>query len=295
MELSQELSRARDSNAYWNHAVQVFSRNSRDVPSALFYSIEADTSSQDSITTDGATDSQYQFKLRRSLGSVENPFSGIDRLDLRDSQGTIKLFKKAMVADLPVTVDLFADPEAQELAKALQPQGSSDECKLAVICPLHPPSSRETVLGFMVLGLNPRTPYNKAYSQFVYEAARLISASLTSLILHEKDIGRREKAITTAELIKTELRQQLVESQLEADRGHAKFERFAERSNVGIFIIDMKAQGAYSYRNEAWFGICGTEDASLGLDDAWAAIVDDEFIAFGRTMFEKLQTTKEPQ
>lgn len=70
----------------------------------------------------------------------------------------------------------------------------------------------------------PRRPYDKAYSHFVHEAARLVSASLTSLILHEKDIGRREKAINTAELIKTELRQQLAESQLEADRGHTKFQ-----------------------------------------------------------------------
>lgn len=74
------------------------------------------------------------------------------------------------------------------------------------------------------LSAGPRRPYDKAYSQFVYEAARLVSAPLTSLILHEKDIGRREKAITTAELIKTELRQRLAESQLEADRGHTKFQ-----------------------------------------------------------------------
>ena len=74
------------------------------------------------------------------------------------------------------------------------------------------------------LSAGPRRSYDKAYSQFVNEATRLVSASLTSLILHEKDIGRREKAITTAELIKTELIQQLAESQLEADRGHTKFQ-----------------------------------------------------------------------
>ena len=154
MELSQELPRARDSNAYWDHAVQVFSRNSKDVPSALFYSIETDSSSQDSTGTDGTADIQYQCKLRRSIGSVKNPFASIDRLDLRKSHGTIKHFKKAIIADQPVTVDLLQDPEAQDLAKALLPQGSGDVCKLAVICPLHPSSSKETILGFMVFGLS---------------------------------------------------------------------------------------------------------------------------------------------
>jgi hypothetical protein len=154
MELSQELPRARNSNAYWDHAVQVISRNSKDVPSALFYSTETDGSSQDSTGIDGTADSQYQCKLRRFIGSVENPFASIDRLDLRKSHGTIKLFKKAIIADQPVTVDLLQDPDAQDLAKALQPQGFGDVCKLAVICLLHPPSSKETILGFMVLGLS---------------------------------------------------------------------------------------------------------------------------------------------
>ncbi|KAF1926105.1 uncharacterized protein M421DRAFT_224907 [Didymella exigua CBS 183.55] len=295
MELSQELPRARDSNAYWDHAVQVFSRNSKDVSSALFYSTEADTSSQDSTTIDSATDSQYQCKLRRSIGAIGNPVSRIDKLDLREFEGTIKLFKKAIIADLPITVDLLADPDAQDLAKALRPQGSDDVCKLAVICPLHLPSSKETILGFMVIGLSPRRPYDKAYSQFIYEAARLVSASLTSLILHEKDIGRREKAITTAELIKTELRQQLAESQLEVDRGHTKFQRFAERSNIGIFILNM--DGVYSYRNEAWYNIlCSNEDTSyIELEQVWNDLIDNEYIASGQAMFEALAATKEAQ
>lgn len=154
MELSQELPKARDSNAYWDHAVEVFSRNSKDVTSALFYCTDTDTSSQDSTGADEFIDSQYQCKLRRSIGSTHHPFASIDRLDLRDSHGIIKLFKKAIVSDLPLVVDILGDPEAQDLAKSLQPEGSVEKCRTAVICPLHPPSSKETILGFMVLGLS---------------------------------------------------------------------------------------------------------------------------------------------
>jgi hypothetical protein len=57
----------------------------------------------------------------------------------------------------------------------------------------------------------------------------------------------------------------------------------------------MKMQGTYSYRNEAWFDICGTQDQSLALGDVWAALVDDEFIAVGKNKFDALATTKEPQ
>jgi PAS domain-containing protein len=32
-----------------------------------------------------------------------------------------------------------------------------------------------------------------------------------------------------------------------------RFQRFAERADIGIFILDM--DGVYSYRNEAWYSI----------------------------------------
>ena len=51
--------------------------------------------------------------------------------------------------------------------------------------------------------VGPRRPYDQDHSQFVHETTRTVFASLTSLILHEEDIRRRER---TAELVKTELR-----------------------------------------------------------------------------------------
>jgi hypothetical protein len=113
------------------------------------------------------------------------------------------------------------------------------------------------------------------------------------MILHEEDIGRRERAITTAELIKTELRQQLAESQKEADRGHSKFQRFAERSNIGIFILDM--EGVYSYRNEAWYDILSPDNRVIVLEEAWETLVDEDYVAIGQAKFEALAITKEPQ
>lgn len=72
--------------------------------------------------------------------------------------------------------------------------------------------------------VGPRRPYDQEYSQFNLVASRLVSATLASMVLHEEDINRRERAISTAEFIKSELRQQLLESQKEADRGHSKFQ-----------------------------------------------------------------------
>jgi hypothetical protein len=158
LELSQELPRALDSEIFWEHAIRVISRNAKDVPFALFYSTETNESNGDSTPE---TNDQYQCTLRGSIGLLENPPHSLEELDLQQDRGVIKYFKQAVLADKPIVIDLVEDPEAFQLAQSVQPHTSGDTCKLAVICPLHPPSSKNTVLGFMVLGLSqqPRIIY----------------------------------------------------------------------------------------------------------------------------------------
>jgi hypothetical protein len=54
----------------------------------------------------------------------------------------------------------------------------------------------------MVIGLNPRRPFNEDYLEFILVSSRLLSTSLTSILLHEEDIGRRERTIANAEAMK---------------------------------------------------------------------------------------------
>lgn len=154
LDLSQELPRARDSDTYWENAVQVFSRNTRDVPSALFYSSDNDNQDAGSVATTSATGDQYHFLLRGCVGSSEAYTTNLARLDLRQDHGTVECFKKAVTAQKPIVVKFSEDPGASELAQWIRSQVDGDACKGIVICPLHPPSSKDTILGFMVLGLS---------------------------------------------------------------------------------------------------------------------------------------------
>ncbi|KAJ4321254.1 hypothetical protein N0V94_002993 [Neodidymelliopsis sp. IMI 364377] len=155
------------------------------------------------------------------------------------------------------------------------------------------PYFKQALIARQPIVMNPRRPYDQDYSQFVLVANRVLSASLASIILHEEDIRRREHAISTAEIIKSDLRKQLLESQKAADRNHAKFTRFAERSDIGIFVINM--EGVYTYRNDAWYTILNPDDRDLDLEDAWGALVDDEYIAAGQDRFGTLMETKQHQ
>jgi len=191
--------------------------------------------------------------LQGSVGLPKHSPTGPLRLDLKEDHGFAPYFRRAMAAREPITVIFEEDPAAAALVRDIDWKGFGDPCRAAAICPLNPTSSKDNILGFMVIGLNPRRPYNDDYHQFILIATRLLSTSLTSILLHEEDIGRRERTIANAEAMKLELKQQLAETQKEVERSALKFQRFAERADIGIFILDM--DGVYSYRNEAWYSI----------------------------------------
>jgi PAS domain-containing protein len=252
-----------------------------------------DISTDSASNTTRFSESNQECTLRGSIGLPEGSPAGPAILDLRQNYGFTSYFHQAITAREPVTVQFDEGSAAAELVRDVNWQGFGEPARAAVICPLNPTSSRDNVLGFIVIGLNPRRPYDDGYHQFILVASRLLSTSLTSIILHEEEIGRRERTIANSEAMKLELRHQLLETQKEVERSELKFQRFAERADIGIYIINR--DGVFQYRNDAWYNILAPADHDLDLNQAWDDLVDDEYIALGRARFAKLRETKSHQ
>jgi PAS domain-containing protein len=293
LELSEEIPTARNSDTYWNVATEVLSRNDKDMPFVLLYSAEADSHGSASSRTRFSDTNQQHCKLKGSFGLPKGSPAGPEHLDFQQDHGFTPYFRQALTARKPIIIHFDQDPVAAELVRGVEWQGFGDPCRAAAICPLNPTSSRDNILGFLVMGLNPRRPFNDTGFQFIQVASRLLSTSLTSILLHEEDIGRQERTIATAEAMKFQLRQQLTQSQLESERNLTKFRRFAERADVGIFLIGM--DGVYSYRNEAWYEMLCPGNRDIDLATAWGEVVDDEYIDSGQAKFQQLIETKEHQ
>jgi PAS domain-containing protein len=293
LELSEEVPRARNTDTYWTLATEVLSRNDKDIPFALLYSAEADGNGSESSRTRFSDTNSQHCTLRGSFGLPKNSPAGPKHLDFQQDHGFTPYFRQALTARKPILLRFDQDPVAAELVQNVDWQGFGDPCRAAAICPLNPTSSRDNILGFMVVGLNPRRPFNEDYLKFILVSSRLLSTSLTSILLHEEDIGRRERTIENAEAMKSQLKQQLTQSQQESERNFLKFKRFAERADIGIFIIGM--DGVYSYRNEAWYDILSPEDRNLSLGDAWGTLVDGEQIPMGKSRFAECIETKTHQ
>ncbi|KAH4000151.1 hypothetical protein HBI81_052540 [Parastagonospora nodorum] len=290
--LSEEIPRARNTSSYWDLATKVLSRNDKDIPFALLYSSEDDSSDTASSTTRFSGNDQ-RCTLRGSFGVPKDSPAGPVQIDFSQDHGFTPYFRQAVAARKPIVVSFDDGSVAADLVRGIDWQGFGDPCRAAVICPLNPTSSKDNILGFMVIGLNPRRPYDKDYHHFILVASRLLSTCLTSILLHEEDINRRERTIANAEAMRLELRQQLSETQKEVERSVLKFQRFAERADIGIFILDM--DGVYSYRNQAWFDILAPKTRDIELSDAWDALIDEQHVPLGQAKFEALMETKQHQ
>jgi PAS domain-containing protein len=286
LSLSGELPRARGSDSYWALATEILSRNDKDIPFALLYS----TDMVDDMSV-LHTDSGRKCTLRGSFGLPEGSIAAPAQLSLEEDSGFAPYLRQATASRSPTTVPLDDGSPAAQLVQGVQWRGFGDPCRAAVVCPLQPTSSE--VLGFLILGLNPRRPYDNDYQDFVLVTSRILSTSLRSTLLHEEDIGRRERAIANAEVMKLELQRQLLESQKATERHSFRFKRFIERADVGVFIIG--TDGVYKYRNEAWYNILKPANPDIVLGDAWTALIDDEYAVFGQRKFEALAETKQHQ
>jgi PAS domain-containing protein len=258
----------------------------------LLYSTEDNSSDTASNTTRFSADNQ-ECTLRGSIGLPKDSPAGPVHLNFNEEHGFTPYFRQAVSARKPIIIAFDEGSAAAELIRNVKWRGFGDPCKAAAICPLNPTSSKDNILGFLVIGLNPRRPYDDDYNQFILVASRLLSTSLTSILLHEEDIGRRERTIANAEAMKLELRQQLLETQKEVERSEMKFQRFAERADIGIFILDI--DGIYLYRNQAWFDILAPKVVDIDLSQAWDALIDDEYVPLGQAKFQALMETKQHQ
>lgn len=205
-------------------------------------------------------------------------------------------FRQAILSQDPITLHFDQDELGLALNHGIKSRGFGDPCRAAAIFAIYPASSTKDPVGFIVIGLNPRTPYDDDYQRFILVASRLLSTSLTSILLHEEEISRSERAMAQAETMKIELMEKLLITQKELERNSLKFQRFAERSDVGIFIVGL--DGVYSYRNKAWYEICKQDIKGQGagdVDDAWNEIVEDKYAEFGREQFALVVKDKSHQ
>ncbi|KAK3329062.1 hypothetical protein B0H66DRAFT_12272 [Apodospora peruviana] len=274
-EVGVKTSQARDVKGFWGQVQKGLEYNGHDVPFALIYSVADDGESDASSMNSGSLSNPPQIVLQGSLGVPDGHPSALSTIDLRTSDDGFAPYLRESMAhtENPVVLNESDGTLPTELIRGLAWRGPGEPCRTVVVFPVHPITTGDMVVGFMILGVNPRRQYDKDYELFVNLLSRQLATSMASVVLFEEEIKRGQRAARLAALDRQRLSMQLHLRTQEAVESEYRFTRMAEFGPVGLFIAD--GSGHINYCNEMWWKISGHERTASTLD-AWMQSIRDE-------------------
>lgn len=248
VELVSQTANARSFQSFWDAANQTLSLNPKDVPFALLYSAEHRYGSDlGSISSPGTGHGKVlgNCELTGSIGVESGHVLAPPTINIHQTDYIFHSYHLEAANRGKATIVHLADLNLSDSVLAdVDWKGYGEPSRVVVICPIMPTTGDNAqVEGFVILGVNPRRPFDDNYQKFVHVMLRLMATSLASVALFDAEVRQKEKAIENA----ANLQQQLLN---EIEAKEKKFQSFAERSDVGIFIMD--ALGKYTYRNRRW-------------------------------------------
>ncbi|KAF1955204.1 hypothetical protein CC80DRAFT_415608 [Byssothecium circinans] len=272
-EVGELTATARDVKAFWEQVLLGLTNNDMDAPFVLLYSVaDENDSDSSSLHSNSLLGSNHCF-LEGSLGVPDGHAAAPEHFDLKEgNEGFAPVFREVMKTNKPVVLTIGSGDLPVEMMEGLEWRGFGDPCRDVVVCPIHP-TTGESMLGFLVMGINPRRPYDDDYNLFIQLLSRQLATSLASVVLFEEEIRRGQKAAKLAAEDRFHLSEQLAARTQEALDSETRFTRMAEYSPAGLFIADHA--GRITYCNDTWYEITRVPK-DLSKTDKWNEYVHEE-------------------
>ncbi|KAL0264352.1 hypothetical protein SLS55_000300 [Diplodia seriata] len=289
-EVGERTAAARDIKSFWDQVMKALASNEYDTPFVLLYSVADDSDSDSSSMHSSSVFGTKQCLLEGSMGVPAGHRCAPDQLELKTSMdGFAPVLREVMKTDKPVLLEIGSGDLPEEMMEGTGGRGFDDPVRSIVVCPIHP-TTGESILGFLVLGVNPRRPYDDDYNLFVQLLSRQLATSLASVVLFEEEIRRGQRAAKLAAMDRMELSEQLAARTQEARDSETRFTRMAEFSPAGLFIAN--SEGHIIYCNDTWYEISRVHKDTASTDQ-WIDAVkpeDQQMVAsLWNTLVEKTE------
>ncbi|TKA80461.1 hypothetical protein B0A49_00845 [Cryomyces minteri] len=290
----REIGAAKHLKDLWTRMLLGLDSNDKDVPVALLYSMQENTSmsaSPASLAGEAKPSSDDSaaslYVLEGFLGDPKCHEAVPERLDLERSDGQLAAaFRSSLLESGPMVVNVTDGRLPEALFKGIHSRGFGVPCAAAVICPIRS-TSFKGALGFLVIGLNPRRPFDEDYENFIDLLIKQTATPHFSAVLLEEKLRRGQLVVKQAALDQAKLSEQLHARTQDFEQSEMKFSRFAQRSAVGLIMTD--STGRLLYANSIWYAMArrprDDQDQHYLLD---AVIPDDK--ALTETMWNRLVT-----
>ncbi|KAF1349493.1 hypothetical protein EJ07DRAFT_169372 [Lizonia empirigonia] len=272
-EVGERTATARDVKGFWDQVLIALTENEFDTPFLMLYSVSDDNDSDSSSLHSSSLLSAKHCFLEGSLGVPSGHLAAPEQIYLKEGhEGFGPVFREVMKTDKPAVISVGSVDLPFSMMDGLEWRGFGDACRDVVVCPIHP-TTGETILGFLVMGVNPRRPYDDDYNLFIQLLSRQLATSLASVVLFEEEIRRGQKAAKLAAEDRYHLSEQLAARTQEARENELRFTRMAEYSPAGLFIADHA--GRITYCNDTWFEISRVPK-ERNKTDRWIDYVKEE-------------------
>ncbi|KAF2858076.1 hypothetical protein K470DRAFT_260147 [Piedraia hortae CBS 480.64] len=291
-EVGERTAPVQDVKSFWRQVLVSFNYNEYDSPFVLLYSVTDEADSDSGSMYSGSLVGARQCLLEGSLGVPEGHQAAPLQIDLMNgTEGFGLVFREALKSDRAIVLEAGSPEVPASLLDGIKCRGFGDPVRYVVACPIHP-TTGEAILGFLVLGVNPRRPYDDDYALFVQLLRRQLATSLASVVLFEEEIRRGQRAAQLAALERIELSKQLDQRTKEAMESEDKFTRMAELAPVGMCIVN--SSGSITFANDMWYDISGVARSKVYTADMWIESVKDDDRELVRRLWKELVENRAP-
>ncbi|OLN85744.1 Hybrid signal transduction histidine kinase K 2 [Colletotrichum chlorophyti] len=262
VDMGEELGTAKDVKSFWSKLVEELSGcdPAYDIPLAMLYSIECDGSSDSS--SDSRHECNHVCRLEGAIGVPSNHPISPGHLRLKETDlGLAPQFRTALRSQGPLIISTKDGSLPKDLLVGLEWRGFGDPCEAAIVLPIRP-TKEEEVMGLLVLGLNPRRPYDDAYTLYIQLLSQKLATSLACTVLLEEERRRGRNAAAQAAYDQAMLKEKLAYQTKEAIEYTRLFQTVSDFIPNGFSIGDH--QGNITFANSLWYRITGPDIPSEG-------------------------------
>lgn len=176
----------------WDHVFDAFRDNPRDFPLAYAFS-----------ATDDIAAGRCMLQLQASIGVPTN-HAYVQPQDLYSGKGGfMPSMRKAKAENRMILLQRADGTLSDDLLEGFEWGGFGEpSCILAIV----PILASERLVSVIVIGLNPRRPFDDEYENFMNNLVRQMSATVTSAIDHEESLARELRLQTQLQSSEKQIR-----------------------------------------------------------------------------------------
>jgi signal transduction histidine kinase len=291
--LTVQTASGRTFDEFWDLVLGALKDNDKDIMFAMVYTNDGMCSPASLVRqwNEGGELSD-DLVLRGLLGIPAHHSTAVQKFSTKtSSDGMMPWFRKAGASGKPVILRLDDDSLPDSILEGIKSKEYGDPCRAVVISPLRYADSTP-VVGFLIVGSNPRTSVDSMYVEFIEAMTTTVGTYMGSLARFGEVLALHDASMAVANAEQAKLSEELKDTRLQVIRTEKMLRHFVETSQVGVFIIDKDAK--YIYRNQGWSNLTN-ESIVTTIHQAWDKIADPEFIDYLHLQWDLLFTEKTPR